>query len=96
MHKLVQDPLWRGVRCTLERLEVQIPDLSAAEENASDKTRRKQAKDSNRFRGGSLHQDQGSERMQNTLAHMSTHTYTQYCWTETHTCVESYRGLILM
>lgn len=66
-------PCCSDVRCTLERLEVHIPDLSAAEENASDKTRRKQAKDRNSFRGFTFHQD---KRKHNTLTHMSTHTNT--------------------
>lgn len=67
-------PCWSDVRGTLERLEVQIPDLSAAEENASDKTRREQAKDRNSFRGFTFHQD---KRKHNTLTHTSAHKRTR-------------------
>lgn len=83
-------PRWSDVRCTLERLEVQIPDLSAAEENASDKTRRKQAKDRNSFRGFTFHQD---KRKHNTLTHTSTHKQTRNTVALRHTSVYSLTGI---
>lgn len=86
-------PCWSDVRCTLERLEVQIPDLSAAEENPSDKTRQKQAKDSNGFRG--VHFPPGQEEAQHPHTHVYTQTHTQTHNTVglRHTSVYSLTGI---